>query len=230
MSNKKEWVEISNDGKFQGYLCLPPSGRGPGIVLLQEIFGVNEHIRGLADNFAQAGYVVLAPDVFWRSQRRVSFGYDRAEREQAMALMKETDLSIATSDIGTAVSKLRWLDGVVGKVTAIGYCYGGLLAYMAAASGSVDAAVAYYGGGIQNRLEHADSIEVPILFHFGALDAHIPMSAVKSIEQAFAGRDNATVYIYPDADHGFNAGVRASYHEASAKLALRRTFAFLKTL
>lgn len=230
MSSQTEWIGISDNGKFQGYLALPPSGRGPGIVLLQEVFGVNEHIRSVADNFAKAGYVVLAPDVFWRSQPRVSLGYEGADREQAMVLLKKTDLATATGDVVTAVSKLRSLGVVDGKVTAIGYCYGGLLAYMAAASGAVDAAVAYYGGGIHNQLDRAASIKVPMLFHFGALDSHIPLSAVESIKQAFAGRDDVTVHVYPDADHGFNASVRASYHEASAKLALQRTLAFLEAL
>lgn len=228
MATQSKWINIS-DG-FQGYLSLPPTGKGPGIVLLQEIFGVNASIRGVADAYAADGYVVLAPDVFWRAEARVELGYDDADRQRGIALMQRTDLSQVVQDIGQAVQTLRAMSEVQGPVASIGYCYGGLLSYCAAADTSVDAAVCYYGGGIQNHLDLADKIQKPILFHYGEKDNHIPLEAVGQVKERFVGRGNATVHIYPGAEHGFNASARSSYQQHAAALAHGRTLVFLSEL
>lgn len=229
MTVQSRWLDISaaDGGRFQGYLALPPAGKGPGIVLIQEIFGVNAHIRGVAEQYAQDGYVVLAPDVFWRQQPRVELGYAGADMEKAMQLMQHADLDQTVGDIGAAAKALRALPEVTGKIAAIGYCFGGKLAYLAAAQGSVDAAVAYYGGGIDQHLDKADAIHVPMLFHFGGKDSHIPPVSVDKIASRFAQRDNAAVHVYPAADHGFNCWSRGSYHPHSAALAHGRSLVFL---
>ncbi|SAK88811.1 carboxymethylenebutenolidase [Caballeronia arationis] len=222
------WIDIPADSdSFQGYLALPKTGKGPGVIILQEIFGVNSHIRSVADQYAADGYVALAPDVFWRTQPRVELGYAGADREKAMELLQKTDLEKAVADVGAAASALRALPEVSGQVAAIGYCFGGRLAYLAAAQGSIDLGVAYYGGGIQNQLDHADSIKVPMQFHYGELDAHIPVSAVGEVRSRFAGRNDAEVHVYPNADHGFNCGDRASYNARASALAHGRTLTFL---
>jgi carboxymethylenebutenolidase len=227
MTASSRWIDIPNDQPgFQGYLALPPAGRGPGIVLLQEIFGVNEHIRNVADQYAADGYVVLAPDVFWRKAPRVELGYEGDDRQKAIELMQQTDVAQTTADVGAAAKALRALPECVGPVAVIGYCYGGRLAYLAATEGSVDAAVAYYGGGIQTQLDLADRVKVPMLFHYGEKDHGIPMTAVEAVKERFHGRD-AAIYVYPDADHGFNCTMRASYHPHSAALAHGRTLTFL---
>ncbi|MDR5749280.1 MULTISPECIES: dienelactone hydrolase family protein [unclassified Caballeronia] len=223
-----QWIDIpAGSDSFQGYLALPKTGKGPGVIILQEIFGVNAHIRSVADQYAADGYVALAPDVFWRTQPRVELGYEGADREKAMELLQKTDLAKAVADVGAAASALRALPEVSGQIAAIGYCFGGRLAYLAAAEGTIDLGVAYYGGGIQNQLDRADGIKVPMQFHYGELDAHIPVSAVGEVRERFAGRNDAEVHVYPNADHGFNCGERASYNARASALAHGRTLTFL---
>jgi carboxymethylenebutenolidase len=222
------WIDIPADGgSFQGYLATPKTGTGPAVIILQEIFGVNAHIRSVADQYAADGYIALAPDIFWRTQPRVELGYEGADRQKAMELLQKTDVERTVADIGAAASALRSQPGVSGKVAAIGYCFGGRLAYLAAAQGSIDVGVAYYGGGIQTQLDQADKIKVPMQFHYGELDAHIPVSAVGEVRERFAGRNDAEVYLYPNADHGFNCGERASYNAQASALAHGRTLTFL---
>ena len=171
------WIDIpAGTDSFQGYLALPKTGTGPAVIILQEIFGVNAHIRSVADQYAADGYVALAPDVFWRTQPRVELGYEGADRQKAMELLQKTGVEQAVADVGAAAQALRALPEVSGKVAAIGYTFGGRLAYLAAAQGAIDVGVAYYGGGIQTQLDKADSIKVPMQFHYGELDAHIPPS------------------------------------------------------
>lgn len=228
ISTTSRWIDIPADGgSFQGYLALPKTGTGPAVIILQEIFGVNAHIRSVADQYAADGYVALAPDVFWRTQPRVELGYDGADREKAMELLQKTNLDAAVGDVGASAQALRALPEVTGKVAAIGFCFGGRLAYLAAAQESVDLAVAYYGGGIQNQLDQADKIKTPIQFHYGELDAHIPSDAVASVRDRFAGRSDSELYLYQGADHGFNCGDRASYNAKASALAHGRTLTFL---
>ncbi|KNH05358.1 Dienelactone hydrolase family [Candidatus Burkholderia brachyanthoides] len=228
VSVTSRWIDIPTDtDSFQGYLALPKSGSGPAVIILQEIFGVNGHIRSVADQYAADGYVALAPDVFWRVQPRVELGYEGADREKAMELLQKTNLDHAVTDVGAAAKALRALPEVTGKVAAIGYCFGGRLAYLVAAQGTVDVAVAYYGSGIQNALDKADQIKAPIQFHYGDLDAHIPADAVDAVRQRFSGRKDSALYLYPQADHGFNCGDRASFNAKASALAHGRTLTFL---
>jgi carboxymethylenebutenolidase len=226
---RTHWIDIAPG--FAGYLALPPAGRGPGLVLFQEIFGVNEHIRAVAEQYALDGFVVLAPDVFWRQAPRVELGYEGAERERALALMQGYTGEQALADIAASVKALRARPEVASvgsgaKVGAFGYCMGGRLAYLAAATTDVDAAVAFYGGGIHTQLERAAAIRCPVQFHYAERDDHIPMSAVEQVRQAMAGKA-AEVHVYSGAMHGFNCWSRASYHAPSAALAHGRATAFL---
>jgi carboxymethylenebutenolidase len=223
-----DWITLPGaDGDMGAYLALPPGGQGPGLLLLQEIFGVNEHIRSVAHQYAQAGFVVLAPDVFWRQAPRVELGYEGAERQRGRDLAASLQAPQVAADLQRAVTALRARPEVgQAKVGAIGYCMGGRLAYLAAAMGGVDAAVAYYGGGIQGQLGLAAQVQCPMQFHYAEHDEHIPPEAVAAVQQAFAGRA-VQVLNYPDAHHGFNCWARASYHAPSAALALGRSLTFL---
>lgn len=219
------WIDISPG--FAGYLALPPAGSGPGLVLWQEIFGVNAHIRAVAEQYALDGFVVLAPDAFWRQAPRVELGYGADERPRAMALMQGYTQPDVLSDIGASVQALRARPEVNGaKLGSIGYCMGGRLAYLTAASTDIDAAVAYYGGGIHNSLERASSVRGAMQFHYAGHDDHIPPEAVQRVRDALPA---AEVHVYPGAMHGFNCWARASYHAASAARAHGRTLAFLGT-
>jgi carboxymethylenebutenolidase len=229
MKVTSQWIDIdSGDGdRFQGYLALPRTGRGPGVVILQEIFGVNGHIRSVVEQYALAGYVALAPDVFWRSERRVELGYEGADREKALALLQKTDVERTVADLGAAARTLKSRTETAGKIAAVGYCFGGRLAYLMAANGAVDAAVSYYGGGIQNLLDRADKIQVPMLFHYAEQDTGIPLEAVEQVKARFAGRPDADLHVYPGAGHGFNCTDRSAYDQQASALALGRTLTFL---
>ncbi|VVE27869.1 dienelactone hydrolase family protein [Pandoraea cepalis] len=230
MSNS-QWIRVETvDGTFDAYLALPPSGpiaKAPGIVLVQEIFGVNEHIRGVADQYAMDGYVVLAPDIFWRAAPRVELGYSGDDWARAMELRQSIDIEKAVTDIEATAKALRSKLDAHAKIAAVGYCFGGLLSYLSAARGLVDAAVPYYGGGIHNYLGEAAGLNVPVQFHYGALDSHITPDIVASVSEAVKSRPNTEVFVYPNADHGFNCWARASYHQPSAALAHGRALEFL---
>ena len=228
MDTTSTWLDIqTDDGQFQAYLASPRGGKGPGIILLQEIYGVNQHIRNVADQYAADGYVVLAPDLFWRSAPRIELGYGEQDRPQAFSLMQGCDLAKAQSDIAQTARALRALPGVDSKIAAIGYCFGGRMAYLTAARGDVDAAIAYYGGGIQNDLDRAASVKVPLQLHFGGLDSHIPAAAVQQIAERFDDNPAVEIHVYPDAEHGFNCSHRASYHQRSAAQARGNALIFL---
>jgi carboxymethylenebutenolidase len=228
MSVTTQWIEIdSADGKFGAYLAIPHTRKGPGIVLIQEIFGVNEHIRSVAEQYAADGYLVIAPDLFWRSGARIELGYDETGWKRAVELMNATDVGKAQSDIELAIDALKAQPGLDGGIASIGYCFGGLLSYHTAANGLVDVAIAYYGGGIQNQLDRADEIEVPLLMHFGEQDSHIPLEAVEKIAERFENNDNVEIVVYPEAEHGFNCSHRDSYNQRAAAEAHGNTLIFL---
>jgi carboxymethylenebutenolidase len=224
-SVETQWIDLGAPG-YQGFLALPPAKQGPGIVLLQEIFGVNAHIQGVARQYAQDGFVVLAPDLFWRQQSKVQLAYDGADREQALAMMKKLQGAEMEDDLKKAAAALRARPETAGrKIAAVGYCLGGRLAYQSAALGIVDAAVAFYGGGIQDQLDRAASITAPMQFHYGEKDTGIPLEAVEKVRAAMQGK--AEVFVYPQAQHGFNCWARASYDPKAAALSHGRTLTFL---
>jgi carboxymethylenebutenolidase len=228
MSVTTQWIEIdSPEGKFGAYLAIPHTQKGPGIVLIQEIFGVNEHIRSVAEQYAADGYLVIVPDLFWRSGPRIELGYDEAGWKRAVELMNATDVNAAQADVKLAIDALQAQPGLDGGIASIGYCFGGLLSYLTAANGFVDVAIAYYGGGIQNQLDRADEIEVPFLMHFGEADSHIPLEAVEKIAERFDNNDNVEIVVYPEAEHGFNCSHRDSYNQRAAVEAHGNTLIFL---
>lgn len=229
METQASWITIdAADGQFGAYLSLPRGGHGPGIVLLQEIFGVNQHIRNVADQYAADGYVVLAPDLFWRQGARIELGYDEASWQRAVALKQATDTARAGDDIARTVAALRAQAGVAGqRVAALGYCFGGLLSWHTAASGLVDAAVCYYGGGIQHSLDRAAQLRIPVQMHFGARDSHISADAVHGIAACFDSKEDVEIHVYADAEHGFNCNHRSSYHQRAAAQAHGNTLLFL---
>ncbi len=228
MSVTTQWIEIdSAEGKFGAYLAIPHTRKGPGIVLIQEIFGVNEHIRSVAEQYAADGYLVLVPDLFWRNGHRIELTYDEAGWKRAVELMNATDIDKAQKDIELTIDALKAQPGLDGGIASIGYCFGGLLSYLTAANGLVDMATAYYGGGIQNQLDRADEIQVPLLMHFGEKDSHIPLEAVEQIAERFENNENVEIVVYPEAEHGFNCSHRDSYNQRAAAEAHGNSLIFL---
>ncbi|HEY9719858.1 MAG TPA: dienelactone hydrolase family protein [Trichormus sp.] len=221
-------IEIKSGSGFTGYLALPPeASKAPGIILIQEIFGVNSHIRQVADLYAAAGYVVLAPDVFWRVQPHVELGYTHDDMQRGMELVQKSDNEQLVSDLVDAVHVLKTHPQCAGRVAAVGYCMGGYLSYRLATKDAVDAAVCYYGGRIDQALDEAKNLHCPIMMHFGEKDSHIPAESVAKIRDALKGKGHVEIYVYQGADHGFNCDQRPSYDRQSAMLAFGRSMIML---
>jgi carboxymethylenebutenolidase len=211
-------VELTaSDGhKLSAYVAEPAGKPRGGIVVIQEIFGVTRHIRAVADQYAAAGYIALAPALFDRLERNVDVPYD--DMQKAFGYMQAVDNAKVMLDVEAAVRRAA----AAGKVGVVGYCWGGTLSFLAAANLKVDAAVAYYGGQIAAHLDAKP--RVPVMLHFGEKDAYIPVSAVEAIKAAYP---QGVYHLYP-ADHGFNCTDRSSFEPTCAKLAFERSLAFLR--
>lgn len=213
---------------MQGYLARPAAGTGPGIVVIQEIFGVNAVMRGLADALAAQGFVALVPDLFWRLEPGVDLSdKSDAEWKKALDLMQRFDIDTGIADIQAGIAALRAMDGVT-KVGAVGYCLGGLLAYLTATRTDIDAAVSFYGVNIPAFLSEAGRIKKPLMLHVAAEDGFVPPPAQ---EQMIAGlKDNPAVMLhrYEGVDHAFARPGGRHFNQAAADLANRRTADFFR--
>lgn len=209
----------AKDGfEFAAYRARPAGAPKGGIVVIQEIFGLNSHIRNVADRYAAEGYLAVAPALFDRAERGVELGYTPDDVTKGAAIRARVPDAGALADIEACVAAAS----EAGKVGVVGYCWGGTLAFAASCGiPGIAAAVCYYGGGIATMLDRIP--KAPTIMHFGKLDKHIPMSAVEKIEAAFP---HLSVFVY-EADHGFNCDARASFNAPAADLARARTLEFL---
>ena len=225
-------ITAADGGSFKGYLAVPASGGGPGLVMLQEIFGVNAAMRWVADHFAEEGYTVLVPDLFWRQEPGVELVPDEAGLQRAFALLGAFDIDNAVRDIASAAETLRALPQVAGpgggKVGALGFCLGGKLAFLAAARTDIDVAVGYYGVGIEDYLDEAKYIACPLVLHFAGADTHVPPEAVARIRAALVGIEGVETHVYPGVGHAFYHPQRASYDRPAAWMSHSRTIAALR--
>jgi carboxymethylenebutenolidase len=201
---------------LSGYVAEPAGKPRGGIVVVQEIFGVTRHIRDVAEQYAAAGYLAVAPALFDRVEREVDVPY--SDVQKGFGYAKALNIDKVMLDIQAAADHVK----SAGKVGVVGYCWGGQMAFLAAARVTIDAAVAYYGGGISQQLAHIP--RVPVMFHFGEKDTHIPRSAVDQIRTAYP---HGIYHLYP-AEHGFNCTDRASFDAQSAKLAFDRSVEFFR--
>ena len=224
------YIEITaaDGGRFKAYMALPEGGKGPGIVLCQEIFGVNPYVRETADLFAAEGYVVLAPDLFWRMQPGVDMGYSPEEWQKAFEFFQKFDVDAGIKDITATVTALRGRPECTGKVGVLGHCLGGKLAYLAAARSGVDCAVGYYGVGIEGSLNEKDKIRCPLVLHIAGEDKYVPKEAQEQIKAAFAGKPNVEIYTYAGQDHAFARTMGDHYHKPSANMAHSRSIAVFR--
>ncbi|MGH8700226.1 MAG: dienelactone hydrolase family protein [Burkholderiales bacterium] len=220
---KETWAEVAVDGGSMAAFLARPGEPGPGLVMLQEIFGVNPAMQDKARTFAAAGYTVVVPDLFWRMTPRISLGYDDADRKTAFGYMQKFDFASGIRDIGATA---RWLEAsgmAKGKVGVIGFCLGGKLAVAATAAYPFGAVASLYGVQLEADPGRLEAIQVPLQVHVGDQDAHVPKEAVESIKGILHGKPNARVFVYPGAQHGFfNAARPAAFSPASAKHALQR--------
>jgi carboxymethylenebutenolidase len=205
---------MARDGhEFQAYLAAP-TGRAQGaIVVIQEIFGVNSHIRSATDGFAADGYLAIAPALFDRVRRGVELGYNEKTMQEGFGYVKQLKLAETLKDIAACIAVVQH----GGRVGVVGYCWGGTMAYVAACELPVSCAVAYYGGSIVNYLDKKP--KVPVMYHFGEKDQHItPQDRAKIT----AAHPQGIYHLYP-ADHGFNCEQRGSYDAGAAATALERS-------
>jgi len=223
MSGRYIDIQSNDGGTFKAYIAEPSQGSGPGILLLQEIFGVNSYIREVADLYAEEGYVVVAPDLFWRMEPGVDLGYSEEEFGKAFEFFQKFDVPKAIEDMTTTVTAMRGLDRLKGGVGALGYCLGGKLAYLAAAHSGVDVAVGYYPVGVEGDIDLAAKIKCPIALHIAEQDGYCPPEAQKLIGDTFADRPEADIFSYPGVDHAFAAPERPSFHKPSTLMAHSRS-------
>ena len=223
------FVELTavDGAKIPAYVAKPEGQPRGAIVVLQEIFGVNAHIRSVADRYAAQGYVAVAPAMFQRAQPDVELGYTEDDMKQGFALKMAVEALPAPGvlrDVEAAVAHAAELVPG-GKIGVVGFCWGGLMTWRTACNlASVSAAVCYYGGGMTGEQEANRQALAPVLAHFGTKDHYISLESVEAFKKA---QPKVEVHIY-EADHGFNCDMRGSYNEAAAKLANERTLAFFK--
>ncbi len=221
-------ITAADGERFGAYLAMPETGRGPGLVLVQEIFGVNATMRAHADLFAEEGYVVLVPDLFWRIEPGIELGYGDADVARGRALLERFDTGRGIEDIGACLTYLRAMPSGTGMAGIVGFCLGGRLAFLAATRLSPDAVVAFYGGGIDAHLDEIRTIRCPTILHFGNQDSLIPLDAVTRIREEANDNKNLRIFTYNGAGHGFYNHDRVAYHRPSAMMAHSRTIALLR--
>jgi carboxymethylenebutenolidase len=210
------------------HLWLPDSGTGPGLLLLQEIFGVSRYIQQRGADLADAGYVVLAPELYWRLDAPALDETAPGVIEEAMGRVQQLDWDTTVADAVAALEHLRGRDEVDGRVGLIGFCFGGGLAFNVAAVDDADVLVSYYGSSLPGLLELAPQVTAPSLHHFGLADDYIDAETVSRIREAVtAGRDDVRFETYDGANHAFDNWDFALHHPEASALAWRRTVDFL---
>ena len=221
----------ANDGSgsFDAYLALPKSGNGPGLVLAQEIFGVNQTMRDVADYYAEEGYVVLVPDLFWRQEPGIELGYTPADWQRAFGFYQGFDEARGVDDLQASITALRAHERVSSNVGVLGFCLGGKLAYLAACRTDTDVAVAYYGVGIEKALDEAKNIECRLVMHIAEKDQFCPPDAQALIHKELTGCNGVEVYVYPGVDHAFARAGGDHFHKPSALMAHQRSITALKS-
>lgn len=218
-------------GSFKGYLAVPEAGSGPGIVLCQEIFGVNEVMREKADFLAEEGYSVLVPDLFWRLEPGIELGYTETDFQKAFELYQKFNQDTGVEDIQAALNTLKSLDVCQEEagLGVVGYCLGGKLAYLAACRlPEVSCAVGYYGVGIEQQLDEAKNIQGKLVLHFAELDQFCDNESREKIIAALKDVPKAESYVYPGVDHAFARPHGDHFHKPSALMAHERSITALR--
>jgi carboxymethylenebutenolidase len=215
-------------GEFSAYVARPARTPAPAVVVLHEVFGVNDDIRQTCRELAVAGFIAIAPELFWRQERGVDLNtWSEPEWKKGFALYTAYDRDGGVRDVIATVRAARQIEGYSGKVGVIGFCLGGLMTFLTAARHELDAAVAYHGGDTESYLGEAHAISAPLLMHLAEEDEYISKDAQARIKAALAPLPNATVYSYPGQKHAFARHTGVHYNAEAAALANGRTVAFL---
>ncbi|MFQ5971617.1 MAG: dienelactone hydrolase family protein [Alphaproteobacteria bacterium] len=221
-------VNSADGGAFSAYRADPAAGTGPGLLVIQEIFGVNKVMRDICNGLAEQGYVALCPDLFWRQEPNVRLT-DQTDQEwqRAFELMQGFDEAKGIDDLKASLAALRTTDGCTGRAGTIGFCLGGRLAYLMAARSDADCNVGYYPVGIENNLGEAIGITRPLLLHIAEEDGFVPKDAQARINSSLGSNPNVRIHNYPGVDHAFARPGGKNHDAAAAENANGRTAAFL---
>jgi len=222
-------IKSFDGGEFDAYVALPASGYGPGIVVLQEIFGVNDYLRSVANWYAAHGFVALVPDLFWRLQPGIQLTDKGDDWKKAIELYQQLDQAKAVEDSAAALNFLRQHPACSGRAGAVGFCLGGNLAYLLSVRFKPDCAVGYYGVGIEKSLDEAKNLTTPLLLHIAGRDNNCPPEAQARIGSALEQNPLVKICVYPDKGHAFARPGGEHFDAANAELANLRSLEFLVT-
>jgi carboxymethylenebutenolidase len=210
-------LKAADGHELDAYLAEPKGKALGGLVVVQEIFGVTDHIKRIADQYASEGYLSVAPAMFDRIKPGITLPY--SDIQQGIAYMQQLKWPNTLADVAAAADKVRG----AGSASVVGFCWGGTVAHVAASELDVDAAVSYYGGGVAKMLDKQP--RCPIMYHFGDQDGSIPLPDIEKVKSAYP---DAVIHVYKGAGHGFNCDERGSYSAPDARLAFGRSIAFLR--
>jgi carboxymethylenebutenolidase len=221
----KEIPIAGKDGTFMGYLATPTGSSGPGVIVVQEIFGINPWLRSVVDWLASQGYMALAPDLFWKLSPGIQLDSTKEDEfNKGLELFGKFDVNGGVDDIQATISTLRKMPGCSGKVGNLGFCLGGMLSYLTAARTDTDASSSYYGVGIENLLGEAEKIKTPTILHIARADGFVPPDAQAKVESGLKDHGQISIYAYRGANHGFCRETDTTHYKAdAAKLAHERT-------
>jgi carboxymethylenebutenolidase len=216
------------DGTFDAYIARPNASPAPAVVVLHEVFGVNDDIRKTCNELAEDGFIAVAPDLFWRLEPRVDLSVtSEPDWQHGLRLYQAYDRDAGARDVKDTATVVAKLPGCIGRVAVLGYCLGGLMTFLTAARYGVDAAVVYHGGDTEKYLGEVNGLNAPLLMHLAEEDEFISKPAQADIKMALARKPNATVYSYPGRRHAFARHNGTHFNAAAAALATRRTSEFL---
>jgi carboxymethylenebutenolidase len=217
------------DGAFSAYVAKPAQTPAPAVVVIQEIFGVNQVMRDICDDYAAQGYLAISPDLFWRIEPGVDItDQSEAEWKKAFELMNAFDPDQGVRDIRAVIDTIRGHADCSGKVGAVGFCLGGLLAFLTATRTDADASVSYYGVGIEQRTGEAERLAHPLMMHIAEEDQFVPKAAQELILGALKNHPQVQIHTYPGRDHAFARKGGEHFDAADAQAANERTLAFFK--
>jgi carboxymethylenebutenolidase len=224
-----DMISIPRAGaSFGAYVARPAATRAPALIVIQEIFGVNQVMRDLTDEFARQGFLAVCPDLFWRIEPGIDItDKTEAEWKRAFELFNAFDVDKGVKDIGATIAHVRGDPDCNGAVGSVGFCLGGLLAFLTATRTDIDAAVGFYGVGIDQRIREADTLVTPLMLHIAEEDGFVAKPAQRIIIEALKNRSIAEIFTYPGRDHAFARPGGEHYDAADAALAMSRTLTFL---